>query len=426
MGAGGLQLGLRNQITGAVLPGPLLTAFSATAVAFPGTYPSNSSALYEVVVQSHPTGQFCAVLGGGMANLVSTLANVTAQIRCRDVPVLANQLKGVYQLDPPAIQEVIGSTAGLPAGSTIPQPRIQKRAFLTFFPNGTFINGTHPNTAGAGVEYGFYNYNPAAGTLQFTILTDTSFNTANPQVLPNFDFGLSGRTGAAGGAVTATNVVKTAGAVGLPGRLSMTFGAFVAPVPAVAAVPTGCGAPPAVACTTVAVPAVTGNGNPTWTMTEPRQTLGQIQGAWVTADSKRFFVYDDVTYYGFHAGVNGAPNLQDACFTIVDARMPVSYYTRRGGDTLCMSANTGNAVTSSGTVAVGTVDVPNVTTTNSTQPLIPGFIGRIPGSISNAILSPSPVNYTVTTGSPNTLVLQDTLNAIPINQPVNLIRATTY
>ena len=200
--------------------------------------------------------------------------------------------------------------------------------------------------------------------------------------------------------------MKTAGSASVLGTLSMTFGAF-SPTPLSGA-------------NTVV------NLNPTWTWTEARRTPGQIQGAWVTADSRRVFVYDDVTYYGFHAGVNGAPNLQDACFTIVDPRMPISYFTRRGGDTGCMATATTNAVVSSSTVAVATVDVPNATTTNSTAPLIPGFIGRWPGSITNSILSPSPINYTVTAGSPDTLFVQNTLNAIPVNDPVSLTRLTTF
>jgi hypothetical protein len=419
IGAGGVQLALRNQRTGAiVVQAPLVTA--AGTVVFPGTYASNSSALYEVIVQTHPTGQFCIAAqgftptfavqqGGGLVNLVTSLANVVVPVRCRDVPVLANQLKGVYQLDPNIIQEATGASTANPAGSTVPTPRPQRRNFLAFFPNGTFIYGAHPSTALSGVEHGFYNYNPAAGTLQFTVHVDTNGVTAN-----NFDNGLSGRVGyvASGsqavrlGDVTARNVVKVAGAPGVPGTLSLTFGAF-SPTP-------------------LAAPNTVINLNPTWTMTEPRQTAGQIEGVWVSADSRRVFVYNDVTYYGFHAGVNGAPNLQDACFTIVDPRMPSSYYTRRGGDTLCMSVTTPAAITQNGVVAGGTVDVPNATTTNSTPVLIPGFIGRLPGSISNAILSPSPVNYTVTPGSPDTLVIQNTLNAIPIDLPVNLTRATTY
>jgi hypothetical protein len=415
IGAGGVQLALRKQVTGEIVVQAPLVAAAGTVV-FPGTYASNSSALYDVIVQTHPTGQYCINAArafvpnesGGLVNLVTSAANVTVQIRCRDIPAPANQLKGVYQLDPAAIQEVSGASATTPAGSTVPQPRIQRRIFLTFFPNGTFLYGAHVSTALAGVEHGFYNYNAAAGTLQFTILTDTNGATAN-----NPDHGLSGRVGYSGASasVTAVNVVKTAGGVGVPGLLSMTFGAFQAVLPAPAP-----GAPPN--------PTV--NLNPTWAFTEPRQTLGQIQGAWVSADSKRVFVYDDITYYGLHAGMNGAPNLQDACFTIVDPRRLSSYYTRRGGDTLCMSANTGQVITTNGTVSTGTVDVPNATTTNTTQPLIAGFAGRLPGSISNAFLSPSPVNYTVTPGSPDTLLLQNTLNAIPIDLPVNFVRTTTY
>lgn len=417
MGAGGLQLALRNQITGAVVvQAPLASAYPTT-VTFPGTYPSNASALYEVIVQTHPAGQYCIPVqgftpafavqqGGGLVNLVSSQANVSVGVRCRDVPALANQLKGTYQLDPPTIQEVAGASTAIPAGSTVPvASRFQKRNFLTFFTNGTFIYGTHPSTALAGVEHGFYNYNAANGTLQFTVHADTNGTTAN-----NYDHGLSGRVGyvASGsqavrlGDVTATGVVKTAGAAGVPGRLSLTFGAF-SPIPV------------APATTPIA------NLNPTWSMTEPVQTIGRIQGVWTTSDSKRVFVYNDTTFYGFHAGVNGAPNLQDVCLTTLNADVLSSFLSRRGGDTGCMTT-----ATDDGLVAVGTVDVPNATTTNSTPALIAGFEGRFPGTITNAILSPSPILYTVTPGTPDSLLIQNTLNNNPIGAPVTFTRATTY
>lgn len=462
IGAGGLQLALRNQLTNEIVEqAPLINAYSATAVVFPGTYASNTQALYEVVVQDHPDGQFCIVQNGGTANLATANANVTVQVRCRNVPVPANQLKGVYQRDTPAIRETATNTE--PVGSIIPEPRIQTRDFLAFFPNGTFIHGTHRATATAGVEQGFYDYNPVASTLNFAIWTDTNGSvgsaagrsvasiaaceytfsipfpgggpcpaTAVKGPMTSFPGcggtctvtapawlestpassptgGLSGITsgvavrqnfnstafnyGSVTLPVTATEVVRTAGAPGVPGTLSMRFG-----------VDSG------------------GNLNPVWKLTEPTNVPGQIHGTWASPDSQRVFVYNNVTYYGFHAGVNGAPNLQDACFTILDVRVAEGYYTRRGGDTGCM----GTADAALGTVSVGTVDVPNATTTNTTAPLIPGFIGRLPGARSNAVGAPSPVRFKVVAGSPDTLTIQNTLNDIPVDAPVVFQRQTTY
>lgn len=402
MGTGGLQLGLKKVSTGVIVDAPLITAYSTTPVAFPGTYASNTDALYEVVVRSHPAGQHCIVLNGGMAQLTiptapaTSIGNVVVQVRCRDLPATANQLRGVYQLNPPAINNSNGEANPLPLGQT--------RNFLTFFPNGTFIYGTHPSTALAGVEYGFYNYISGSQVLQFTIHTDTNGTTAN-----NFDHGLSGRSGFAGGAVSATSVVRTAGSLTVPATLSMRFG-LATPIPVAPA-------------TTPAA-----NLNPVLTFAEPINTLGEIQGTWVTADGKRVFVYNKTTFYGFHAGVNGAPNLQDACFTILNAAAPESFYTRRGGDTGCMTATANPADDrADGRVATGTVDVPNATTTNTTAPLINGFAGRLPGSISNAVIAPgSPVRYSVTAGAPDTLVLQDTLNDNPVGDPVTFTRFTTF
>jgi uncharacterized protein (UPF0179 family) len=462
MGAGGLQLALRNQITNEIdAEAPVITAYGPTAVAFPGTFASNADALYEVVVQNHPEGQHCIVQNGGTVNLVTANANVTAQVRCRNVPSADKQLKGVFQRDTPAIREV--AEGDQPVGSTIPEPRVPTRDFLAFFPNGTFLHGTHRATATAGVEHGFYDYDPAADTLNFYVLTDTNGsagsngNRLSPAVAacgytfsidfpggapcaptmtvgPLADFSgcggtctvtapawveqaarssqSGGLTGTVSGVplrsnfnalsfnypgvpepITATEVAVTPGAPGIAGKLSMRFG-----------LDTG------------------GNLNPVWTMTEPLSTQGPIEGAWASEDGKRFFVYDATTLYGFHAGVNGAPNLQDACYSILDWRVAESFYTRRGGDANCMT--TANAEL--GLTAVGTVDVPNATTTNTTAPLIPGFIGRLPGSRSNLVGRPSPVRYKVEAGNPDTLTLQNTLNDIPVEFPVVLKRMTTY
>jgi hypothetical protein len=92
-----------------------------------------------------------------------------------------------------------------------------------------------------------------------------------------------------------------------------------------------------------------------------------------------------------------------------------------------MTTAAGAAITTNGTVSVGTVDVPEATTSaRTTGPIVPGFIGRMPGSQSTLTLSTSPVNYTVTPGTPDTLLIQNTLNANPIDQPITFKRATTY
>ncbi len=397
VGAGGVQLQLRNQLTNAdVLATPLtVNAFSATPVLLSSaTYTAGPNSLYEVYVKTQPTGQFCIVQDGGTVNLVtvSSLADHVVQVRCRDIPVTANQLKGVYQLE--------AATVNPATGVPVPAPRLQLRNFLTFFPNGTFLYGSHPAGASGttGVEHGFYNYSSANGTLQFTLVTDRNGTAAN-----NFDSGFSGRAGFAGGSVTALNVVRTAGSASVPGRLSLTFGA---------------------------VNAVAANGAlyfaPTWTFAEPRQSPGKINGAWATADSKRVFVFDDVTFYGFHAGVNGAANVQDACFTIVNADIASSFYTRRGGDVGCMGTALAAAITTNGTVSVATVDVA-ASSINGVPSTPPGvFEGRIPGSASTLVLSPSPTRYTVTPGNPDTLLIQGTLNDIPTGAPVLFQRHTTY
>lgn len=414
MGAGGLQLGVLNSSGDVVAEAPLINAYGTTPVAIPGTWVSNSSALYEVSVLNHPDGQFCVVRNGGLASLVNPVS-FTAQVRCRNIPAEARRLTGSYQLRPPAIN----NTTGEPN----PDTQAELRNFLTFFANGSFIYGTHHSSSVLGVEHGFYNYDPALNTLTFTVWTDTNGGTSPASFSGDFltgfgsisfTTGLSGRAGYSyplsfsnfqyePGTVTATNVVKTQGSDGVPGTLSLTFGSF-APLPT----------PPA---TTPAA-----NLNPTWHLVEPLNTQGQMQGTWVTPDSKRVWIYNKDTTYGFHAGLNGAPNLQDACFTIENPVVSDGYYTRRGGDTGCMSAVSD---TDPRLVSVGTVDVPNA---NSNPPLVPGFVGRMPGSQSNAVATPSPVYFTIESGlggGAETLTLQNTLNDVPLGKPLVFQRAVT-
>lgn len=465
MGGGGLLLGLKSQLTGdIVVQAPVINAYGTAPVAFPGTFGSNPQALYEVVVQTHPAGQFCIVQGGGMAQLVTAQANVTVQVRCRNVPATANQLKGVYHLQPRTTDN-----AGQPIAILAPT-----RNFLTFFPDGTFLYGTHHNTATAGVEHGFYRYDSGAQTLAFNILTDTngsagsldgvtvpavagcgySFSVTFPgsvgppcapgavtgpvTVFPacantctisapawvdvtttvpsNSTGGLSGIGGsfavrlmfnpaafppnfaAATAPLVATNVNKTAGSPGVPGGLSMQFGNYAA------------------------------------VFVEPVNTPNEIEGTWVSADSKRVFVHNKTTFYGFHAGVNGAPNLQDRCLNIDNPTLASSFYINRPGPNFfgtptCMVATSDLADDAAdGRVGTGTVDVPiaQTTPTNTTGPFIPGFAGRLPGTIATNVLNRSPVNYTVTPGNPDTITIQNTLNGIPTGDPVIFMRTTTY
>ncbi len=219
-----------------------------------------------------------------------------------------------------------------------------------------------------------------------------------------------------------TNVVKTPGT---RGKLTATFGS--------------------------GTQGVVGTNREDWALLEPVQTPGQLEGAWVSANSKRVWIYSKAGFSpGFHMGVNGAANLQDACFAIQDPTLASSFWSRRGGDVGCTPGGVaqrdanGNPLIVSGAAVVvggpaGTIDLPYVqpvpTSTNSvlqtadsttvlSSTILPGFRGRMPGSQSNQFVVPSPTYYTVAPGTPETLTAQDTLNDALTGSPITFTRST--
>src|SRR5690606_37775858 len=207
MGAGGVTLALR-QIAEAAPPA------SAAPVTFtdftPGTdrvvlwrLPSYPGAAYDLVVDKQPEGQTCIVrvinetvasgTGGLGRNATSTgnliwLSNplVPTQftpndtnvangvsIRCRNNPTPEKQLAGVFRnINENTYEEE-------------PFIRIRDRQFLTFFDDGTFMYGSNGNAGGRrGLEYGFYDYDPVARTLDFNLFLDASTQAGTTEVQP--------------------------------------------------------------------------------------------------------------------------------------------------------------------------------------------------------------------------------------------------
>jgi hypothetical protein len=286
---------------------------------------------------------------------------IARNVRCIPLPPPANRLGGTYQL-------VVETT---PGGTT------RTRNFLTFFDDGTFLYGVHapgvtsgptggPASAASGVEHGFYNYDPVAATLTLLPLTDT-IASSNPT-----------RLSTGGAARTFTGVTRTAGT---PARITATF-----------------------------------NATTTWVLGEPRSIEGEMTGSWATPDHRRVWIYDGSTYAGFHAGVNGLGNAQDACFPIDPPGAQSGYYTRRGNSTTCQLLDGPPSST-----LMYTLEVPGITTT----PRAPeGFIGKWPQSGSNADGRPSsPVYSTITPGAPDVLTVQDSAtDGTPRYPPVVLTR----
>lgn len=308
---------------------------STAPFAFPSRQLSTASANYTVSITSQPPGQICVLRSGGSA--VSVALTTPA-----DVTSI-----GLACTNSPAPADQLTGTYVL------------DRGFLTFFANGTFIYGTHGASPAVptGVEQGIYGNTgaftpPGARTVAVTTDTNGAGGLSNAAA----DFGL----------VNLTSFTKGAG--------TLSF-SKVATFPAPGALPTG-----------------------PFSFTAVPSTAGQLTGAWVTADSFRVFVYDSATGYGFHAGLNGAVNLQDVCLIIADPAAATGSYTQDRG--------------AGCTVPGGVVD---------TDPFAAfgGFYG-LPGTPAAPFGSPpgtpptaSPVNYTVTAGAPDTLALQSAFG--PVN-----------
>jgi hypothetical protein len=376
IGAGGVTLELRDPRTGekAVLRDPVsgadvvvppLNITSSTSASFTRQLLSNSTAIYDLVITANPDGQTCVVgsstqLTQGSAVLLINPADtansffINKNVRCRATPAAGAQLRGTYQ------QSSIATATGAVT---------YNRNFLTFFENGTFLFGLHATgancAASCGVEHGFYAYNSVSGSIAFTPLTDT-VTGANANRLS------SNATTA-----TLTNVVMLGTE---PRQITATH-----------------------------------NASMNWLLTALPQIAGKMTGSWVTADKRRMWVYDVSTYAGFHAGVNGLGNAQDACFAIDDPAALSGILTRRGNATTCQLGPGDNSIF--------TLDIPS----GATSPRFPeGYVGKWPQSGSNADGRPSsPVRYTIDPGATDRLTVQNTLHdGTPVDPAIIFFRMT--
>jgi len=334
----GVTVLLRAQPSGVDVAGVKITSFANTFVPFmeldstgePGTTqyqaPSHVNAFYELVVKRSPTGMACipgasvsssaaptstraqgSWLDGGAVLLrqpasgrVTNLWVVDRVIRCRLLPAPERVLRGVYQV---SIETIT------PPGSTTASNIARNHNYLAFFEDGTYLHGTHVSSAASnGLEQGFYNYDSVAKTIDFVPFTDT-----------NGDLGLhaSAKAGSAVGAPitkTLTNLTKNAGE---PSVIMATY--------------------------TAAGGSTVNTTN--WILTEAGpdpmvSSLNPVDGAWAFYDTnlnqeyrQRIFVYQHGTYNAFHMGVNGIPNLQEACY-VGDFGLSGTW-TRQGGRTGC-------------------------------------------------------------------------------------------
>lgn len=375
LGDGGVTLALRDPRTGANavvtdpstgqdVTIPALTIVSFGTALFARQLLSNTTAIYDLVVIGNPSGQTCVV--GSSTQL--TQGSAVLLLNSADTTHSFFTSKNVRCRATPAVSGQLRGT--YQQSSVIAGATTYNRNFLTFFEDGTFLFGLHASglncAANCGVQHGFYNYNAAAGTLAFTPLTDTVTGTNANQL-------------SASGA-TLSNVVKSGTE---PGQITATF-----------------------------------NSGTEWLLMAPAQIPGQMTGSWATADKRRVWIYNGSTYAGFHAGVNGLANAQDACFAIDDPAALSGFYTRRGGNTTCQL---GNGAASA--ARVFTLDIPST----GTAPRLPeGYVGKWPQSGSNADGRPSsPVLYAIVPGATDRLTIQNTqLDGTPVDPPISLLRMT--
>lgn len=399
IGAGGLKLELQK-LGSAEPPADsevTISAFADDPITLWPELPSFVGAAYDIVVTQNPAGQKCivstfagAVPAPGPLTFGTTAVAGAAQgsalwlsnppptgaasshtwnpngvsVRCRALPTPDKVLTGVYQ----RIQRNTAAT-----------PVINNRQFLALFDDGTFLFATHADRTlniGTGVEHGFYDYDPVAGTIVFTLHTDSSViggRSDLPWSLSNTP-GFTGVVHSATGARTVPAAVAKAG-----DTLSLTF---VGPT-----------------ATAAGSPDVTS----TLEMVEPKWAPMQMRGAWVSEDHRRLFVYNFDTGNGIHAGVNGPAQLQDACYTYPNTTASSGYYIRR---TSCLTA--GHAQ------GFGVVD--NAGINGAVYP--PGFIGAFPGSQRSLdTRTPSPNVFEILPGDPEVLTIQMTDNGEPIDEP---------
>jgi len=461
---GGLQVALKDPVTGLLYPKNLdsaqtpqiLTFTSYSTQSFTGV-PSNSAAIYDLVIVQQPTGQTCVV--GSAANTSPTFKLVSAaavlmvdptdvlngflpadatvptavlkSIRCQNTPVdtlsTGTPLRGTYQLTTLTNVTVTSAT-----GTTVTPTNVLWHSYLTFFDDGTFLYGAHGSScstssafslAGCGVEHGFYVYCPAntgstnlcSGTaspsIVLTPVTDTLYGTNSGSFVVGTTTSsatnttTSPRISTAGGNLTLTNAAKTPGS---PNQITAQFSSTSS----------------------------TSNGTTTatvvtWQLDEVTPIASQMTGAWATDDHRRVWVYDADTYSGFHMGVNGMGSAEAGCFPIGDPTALTGFFTRRiaVGCPFLVTSHANRIAPANATVTFSNPAVIELPSTLTTPRVPAGYVGRWPQSLNggSATLPTSPIDYTIEPGASadlDTLTIQDTANGTPVNPPIVFHRVT--
>jgi hypothetical protein len=250
-----LQLNGGNDVT--VAPSSAIFGFQAGVL---------TGGAYTVHIKTQPAGQTCTIIRA-FGNIGASSTNITT----------SNPLA-------PAIACVDNVTS--PLSGTFAIPSVPIRAFLTFYPDGTYIFGVHNDdptcTAnnGNGLEYGVYNWN--ATTKAFALVTAA--------IDGNGDCGLVNGT-----AFTTGTIVKN-----VDGTLSADF--------------------------------IDTNGSGDHfvvTLVPVASTTGSIAGSW--GDNQGFAVYSSngtlfsAQTKGLAQNVNFPPGIEDGCYALTGTPAAGSY-----------------------------------------------------------------------------------------------------
>ncbi len=479
---GGMQLGLRNHLTGAIeqaLVVPQGTAFSsATTYQFANEVTANERSMYEVVITQHPAGMHCVVGGsvgaftreatlgvsattggtvyGATGSAVLTLNPAIPEwwmttprpVFCRLIPTDPSKLlTGTYQRDRAARNQTNIDNNTNPA---------RAREFLTFFNDGTFMFGINfPDATVTTCEALFHVPTELDATINFPNCTGNSPVRLPGQAGPNFaavvsnwntnsgvDHGFYAYDPVADTIVfTVTNASNIFpnyfGINGMPGYLPVfepgtTNQTVRGTVTATNVTKTNAtvdeggkislkftGARPNPRPGS-AVATYTGAAQTTtWKMTEPLAINGEVTGAWVTADHLRMFAYNKNEYFGFHMSMDGLATLQDACYLVDDLSTQTSGRLNR---------HSGGSATCLPGGSARFRDIPfpllGQATTMPRRPAL--YRGGFPGSanpLDNRPSPPSLFEVTPGVGGADELTVQATINGTPTDQaPITFVR----
>lgn len=424
----GLELELRNVKQGVVETLPVATCTPASATdtcpyQFAIASRSDVRSIYDVAVSKHPPGQFCVVSNGGsaflyVASVTGNPNNVTnVNVRCRALPETANQLKGLFRLQSSSWTPNFATTAPVTVNWTpfdLTTHNYGSSNMIAFFPNGTFLYGTHAGTANNAVpaniqvEHGFYDYNPATQKIRFTMVTDTNPSTTYPAGFGPYP----NPPPTAPGAFSSNSVLSTTpGLSAAPGPVvangsnhsslsNVSFGTVTTILGDVRTI-TGDFGSDGTAAT---------NARLTWLLQEPVQVAGEMTGGWVSQDARRFWSWDKRSDYGIAAAVmGGAASMNDACFELTPNDGAEGFYVRRPSNDGCYPFSRPVPGTP---FTFGVTEIADFS--SPAMGISLGFIGRIPGGNPIATTDsrpPSPNYFRI--GPANSYTFDDTLFTEP-------------